>query len=807
MSEGQQTAEQQVAEATDQNAADQESWECSVCTLMNESTLSSCDACGHQNEIADSKNAQPDASDNSDETKLKALIGNITNATALKTLESLVGNVVDSPHEPKFRGPIRKANAKIRAAVVEVVGSAEVLKLAGFQEEAEFFMIGDVDQLRLSRTRALLQEQLETISASAKSQKPSAPSPTSSSSGSLAPKPRVTSDRPGRSVTFARRKWETAAPVDNQVASPAPPVDTAQPTVLRLRMRLPESGSSEFHVAVDTTVATFQSLLLERTGIPVVRQRLRFGYPPRVLVADRDVRLLNAGIGDSEVVILEDLHELFLGNLESGRYTMDELIRRLPPDPPDSNKDVESTEALFRKTLVTFGINLSDRDFWGPVRQKVEQLVAGEARSSSQRSEIKEGLLLLQRLFQKHDPQERLSLIVNCLPIPASARQATRLNRAAPRGATELAVDRADFFGSVLSQILNLSQQQLLAPVVVRYKGEKGLDWGGLTRDFFSSFATRLGEDESLLWKLTARGSLHPTADVVSATAKYESGWLGWSYYGVDALYRACGRVFGMAVLHGCKLGCPLSRPFVRVLVGAPPQTLEELQHELNNESREGEADFRGNPELLDKPLSELGLEGVLTFTRVVDGHGEIPLIPGGTHVVVDDENKAVWLNLTLKHELVTSIEAAASGFRSGLIDVFGGSGDACPLLCLLDAHDLIELWGRGGVTREQVALWRSVASVSCVVQRQAHWFFEVLEEDYDDELRGKVLQFTTGASSIGREGLRTFIIEPADGGDYRLPSAMTCGNMIQLPRYSCRAVLALQLRTAAEMCGSFAML
>ena len=83
----------------------------------------------------------------------------------------------------------------------------------------------------------------------------------------------------------------------------------------------------------------------------------------------------------------------------------------------------------------------------------------------------------------------------------------------------------------------------------------------------------------------------------------------------------------------------------------------------------------------------------------------------------------------------------------------------------------------------------------------------QVLEDDFDDELRGKVLQFATGSASMGREGLRSFIIDAANGGDDRLPSAMTCGNMIQIPRYSCRAVLALQLRTAAESECSFQML
>merc|ERR1711871_607229 len=110
---------------------------------------------------------------------------------------------------------------------------------------------------------------------------------------------------------------------------------------------------------------------------------------------------------------------------------------------------------------------------------------------------------------------------------------------------------------------------------------------GGLTRNMFSEFDQCMSESEPLLWSLTGRGSLQPTADVVSETAKHTSGLSS------AELYRACGRVFGMAVLHDCTTGRQLSRSFVRLLIGDPPQTLADLQNELNYEAGENEPDFR----------------------------------------------------------------------------------------------------------------------------------------------------------------------------------------------------------------------
>merc|ERR1712238_550491 len=102
-----------------------------------------------------------------------------------------------------------------------------------------------------------------------------------------------------------------------------------------------------------------------------------------------------------------------------------------------------------------------------------------------------------------------------------------------------------------------------------------------------------------------------------------------------------------MAVLHGCKLGRPLSRSFVCVLTGNPPRTLGDLQAALNREAAEGAPDFRGGRKILEQPLADSGLDGVLTFSRSIGGHpelGEIDLVQGGSKIAVTDDNKEEWL-------------------------------------------------------------------------------------------------------------------------------------------------------------------
>lgn len=784
--------------------ADDAGWGCPTCTLVNPVGVVVCGACGWK--MSGDAGGAGGASKPLDgaRTDARAAVEQIWSVQTLNVLLMLVGNAADNPGEPKFRGPVRKSNAKIRAAIVDVDGAAEVLRSAGFSEDIGCFILAEPDVTRLEGVRALLRVREKFLEGAGLSSSaggyPNAGAPAPKPALISRQKPRFDENILREIQAEARHKSNLRGEYTALAAVSAPRKASSEPAaaasassasgVLRLRVRLPLGGRMELAVDKTVLVAEFQALLRERTGIAQHQQRVRFGFPTRVLQAGGE-DLASAGMHDGEVLVLEDLHDLFLGNLESGQFTIAELIGRLP----EGDGGDDGTGELFLKAVSAFGIGLEDMNFWGAVRKQVRPLIAGEIRDASTSEGLRAGLIVLQRLFHNHDPRERLALILSCMPVPRDSWRG--------RGQrTQLNVERSNFLSSVAPQIINLDQRQLLSRVRVRYVGEQGLDEGGLTRDFFSSFATCLGNDETLLWRLTGRGALHPA--MATAATRHPSGLRA------DVLYRACGRIFGMAVLHGCKLGRRLSRPFTRLLVGSPSQTLEGLQEDLNHDSGDAEPDFRGRREFLDHSLEESGLAGVLTFVRAVKGHpelGEVELMPGGAKIEVTDANKAEWLTRTLRAELVEAAQPAAAAFRAGVAEVFGGTGETCPLLCLLDADDLIELWGRGGVARTEVARWRAVAQVSPGVKEQAKWLWQVLEEDFDDELRGKVLQFATGSSCIGREGLRSFIVGPADGGDTHLPRAMTCGNMLQLPRYSCRAVLAQQLRTAAEATSSFEMM
>lgn len=347
-------------------------------------------------------------------------------------------------------------------------------------------------------------------------------------------------------------------------------------------------------------------------------------------------------------------------------------------------------------------------------------------------------------------------------------------------------VERSNIFKETVCQLQAVSSHDLRKLLEVRFKGEAAEDAGGLRREFFNEFGrscAKPGGDK--FWRLTPAGSLVPNA-VRDLAA------LGIGEEEAAMVYRGCGRAFGLALTQSSRppkqpllLGLPLAHFFIRAVQADFPNTTTELQTELNEEQRADSPDFRGSARFLECPLAEVGLDGgQLTMPAPANCRGDSAASANSTGVQVvqvTDANKAEWLHQTLQNDLFEDTSKASENFRLGVCDAVGASH-----LLLLTAAELRGVWsGRGSVTDEDLVHWRSCTQVSPAVEKQAEWFFELLRGELRDA-RPRILKFATGSDRwpLDASGF-TFVIEPRDGGDNALPSAMTCGNMLQLPRYS----------------------
>jgi len=186
-----------------------------------------------------------------------------------------------------------------------------------------------------------------------------------------------------------------------------------------------------------------------------------------------------------------------------------------------------------------------------------------------------------------------------------------------------------------------------------------------------------------------------------------------------------------------------------------------------------------------------------LVFVLEEEAMGQIvkvPLKEGGDTCAITNENKAEYVQLAAMHRLVGSVRPQLEALRAGFYEVMApnvlekfSEGELELLLHGMPVID-IEDWKkhceyRAGFTdTHQVILW----------------FWEIVD-DWDQEMRARLLQFVTGTSKIptggfaglyGANGPKRFqIIRVFD--ITRLPQANTCFNELLLPPYPTKELLA----------------
>lgn len=336
-----------------------------------------------------------------------------------------------------------------------------------------------------------------------------------------------------------------------------------------------------------------------------------------------------------------------------------------------------------------------------------------------------------------------------------------------------LEVQRTELFRTAVRHLDEATPVELRNLLQVRFIDEAAEDAGGLRREFFNEFGRACGAAGDF-WRLTPAGSLAPVpattagGDATSPSSRRV------------AVYRSCGRAFGLSLSQSSRppkqpllLGLPLARFFVRAVQGHFPESLAELQAELNAEQHSNAPDFRGSERFLGCSLQQLGLEGQLTFGYDIPGTAHVvDLVPGGRGMTVTDATKEQWLAAVLRFELVDSIKEAAEAFRGGVCDVVGASH-----LVLLTATELREAWsGRGSVSDQDLVTWRQRTEVSPAITQQAQWLFELLQGELR-EARPRVLKFATGSDRwpTDTRGFR-FVVEPRDAATRRCPPPSLVG-------------------------------
>ncbi|KAJ5893865.1 hypothetical protein N7495_005556 [Penicillium taxi] len=349
-------------------------------------------------------------------------------------------------------------------------------------------------------------------------------------------------------------------------------------------------------------------------------------------------------------------------------------------------------------------------------------------------------------------------------------------------GQCHVKVRRNNIFEDSYAEIMRQSASDLKKRLMIKFDGEDGLDYGGLSREFFFLLSHEMFNPFYCLFEYSAHDNytlqINPHSGVNPEHLNY---------------FKFIGRVVGLAIFHRRFLDSFFIGAFYKMM----------LRKKVTLQDMEGvdEDVHRNLTWTLDNDI-----EGIIELTFSVDDEkfGErqtIDLIPGGRDIAVTNENKAQYIELVTEWKIVKRVEEQFNAFMSGFNELIPAD-----LVNVFDERELELLIG--GIADIDVEDWKKHTDYrGYQEQDEVIQNFWKIVRTWDAEQKSRLLQFTTGTSRIpvngfkdlqGSDGPRRFTIEKS-GDPGALPKSHTCFNRLDLPPYKTHEALEHKMTIAVE--------
>ncbi|EGD73225.1 ubiquitin protein ligase E3A [Salpingoeca rosetta] len=356
------------------------------------------------------------------------------------------------------------------------------------------------------------------------------------------------------------------------------------------------------------------------------------------------------------------------------------------------------------------------------------------------------------------------------------------------RQSLNISVHRDTLVRDTITQLSSLQisdPDALKRPLRIKFRGEQGLDEGGLKKEFF---------------QLLIRELFDPKYGMFVYHEETRFFYFSTSSLEAPDEYRLLGMLLGLAMYNRVILDVHFPFVVYKKLRGEAVG-LEDLA-EFNPELA------RGLKQLLDYPGDDVEDVFCRTFSvesEVFGARQEHELKPGGKDIPLTSSNKEEYVRLYVDWILNKSIERQFSAFRNGFTSVVSGS----KIIKLLTTKDLQQIiCGEEHLDFDEL---ERVASYDHGYQRDStivKWFWEIVKQ-FSDEDKKKLLFFTTGSDRVPVGGLSkmAFVICKQGADSDQLPTSHTCFNTLMLPEYPTKEKLEQLLRKAISHAEGFGML
>lgn len=352
----------------------------------------------------------------------------------------------------------------------------------------------------------------------------------------------------------------------------------------------------------------------------------------------------------------------------------------------------------------------------------------------------------------------------------------------------KITLTRQTLFEDSYHQIMRLPAYELRRRLYIIFRGEEGLDYGGVSREWFFLLSHEVLNPMYCLFEYANKSNYSLQINPAS-------------YVNPDHLqyFKFIGRFIAMALYHGRFIYSGFTMPFYKRMLNKKLTTkdIESIDPEFYNSL----------VWVRDNNIDENGLE--LWFSVDFEVLGQVihhELKANGDKERVTEENKEEYLTLMTEWRMTRGIEEQTKTFLEGFNEVvplewlkYFDERELELMLCGMQEID-VDDWQRNSIYRHYNRN-----------SKQVLWFWQFVRET-DNEKRARLLQFVTGtcrvpvggfAELMGSNGPQRFCIEKV-GKDTWLPRSHTCFNRLDLPPYKSYDQLVEKLNYAIEETEGF---
>lgn len=324
----------------------------------------------------------------------------------------------------------------------------------------------------------------------------------------------------------------------------------------------------------------------------------------------------------------------------------------------------------------------------------------------------------------------------------------------------------------------------------INFKGEEGVDAGGVTREWYQVLARQMFDPNYALFT--------PVSSDKSTFQPNRTSWVNPEHL---SFFKFVGMIIGKAVNDGYMLDCHFSKAVFKSILGKSVNLKDMESMDLDY--------YKSLVWMLENDITDIIVE---TFSVETDDYGEhkiIELKPDGENIPVTEENKQEYVKLIVEYRLIKSVKNQMDKFLEGFFSIIPQN-----LIKIFDEQELELLVS--GMPDIDVDDWKNntIYENYSPSSKQIQWFWRCVKS-FDLEERAKLLQFSTGTSKVplggfkelpGMNGVNKFSIHRVYNSTDRLPTAHTCFNQIDLPEYESysklRNALSLAIREGYEGFG-----